>query len=1197
MFRNPRLLELAKQSRFWLVLTITSGFLSGLLTIGQAQSVSRVVSRVFLEQNSLPEVRPLLHLTLLFFTLRAFLRWFRSLSAKSLAIQVKTRVRMMLLKHLEDLGPAFLQQERSGEISSTVVDGVESLDAYFSQYLPQLVLSALIPVSILFFVFPMDLLSGVILLITAPLIPFFMYLIGRTSRNLTDRQYHTLSRLSAQFLDSLQGLTTLKLFNQAQARTQRIQESSDQYQKTTMKVLQVTFLSALALELLATLSTAVIAVQIGLRLLYFRISFEQAFFLLLIAPEFYIPLRMLGLRYHAGMAGQSAAARIFSILDTKPLRGDGTGTVRKSKFPTLRELTIEQVSFTYPGDPAPTLQRVSLSIQAGEKIALVGESGAGKSTLVSLILGFVPPQAGQIRVNGRLLQPEEFPAWRELIAWVPQQPALFQGTIADNIRLARPGAEDAAVIAAARNAHLDTFIQSLPGGYQTEIGEGGLHLSGGQAQRLALARAFLKNAPLLIMDEPTSQLDPVIETRLADATRQLMEGRTVITIAHRLNTIFQADRILVLQQGRILERGTHQTLLSAGGAYSQLVQAYTGGAPQPDGSDPPDLFEGTARTTLPNPQPQEAPGTGLNHPPNHREVFRKLLGFLSRHWKQVSISVLLGFLTVISSVGLMGTSAWLISAAALHPSIAKLEVAIVGVRFFGILRGISRYLERLSSHQVTFQVLKDLRVWFYRSLAPLAPARLQTYRSGDLLSRIVSDIKTLEDFYIRSLAPPLVAILVGIASVVFLGGYLSAAGYLLGFFFLLLGLVVPLIVRRLSLQPGRTLVHQRSRLHETLINFVQGLPDLLVFGRTEDRKQQMEVVNQHYNRAQLSLARISGLNEGAGILLSNLAMWLVLIAAIPGIRTGELPGVMLAVLALVTLSLFESVQPLPEAVENLSSSLESGSRLMEVIHAEPAVKDPPQPARFPDQLSLHARQVSFTYPGNSSPALQEVSFHLQEKEFLAVVGPSGSGKSTLASLLLRFWDGYQGSLAIGAEKIILNKLPQEEVRGRVSVVSQNSYLFHETIRENIALGKPDATDQEITAAAQKAKLHQFIRSLPAGYETYVGERGQRLSGGERQRIAIARAVLKDAPIFLLDEPTANLDPLTEQEVLSTLFDVLRGKTSLLITHRLVGLSEVDRILVFHQGRILEQGTEAELLAKKGFYYQMWSLQNRILHYS
>ncbi|MCJ7714982.1 MAG: thiol reductant ABC exporter subunit CydD, partial [Anaerolineales bacterium] len=654
MLPNSRLLRFAQKSRLWLALTIFLGFLSGLFTVGQAKSISQIISQVFLEGDGLTEVKSLLLVTLEFFTLRALLAWLSSLSAKTIAVQVKSRVRKLLLKHLESLGPSFTQRERSGEISATIVEGVEALDAYFSQYLPQLVLSALIPLTILFFVFPMDMLSGFLLLVTAPLIPYFMFLIGSSAKTITDRQFSTLSRLAAQFLDSLQGLTTLKLFNQAQAYTQKIEETSDEYRKTTMKVLQVTFLSALALELLATLSTAVVAVEIGLRLLYSRVALEQALFLLIIAPEFYIPLRQLGLRFHAGMEGESAAERIFEILDTEPIQKADPQPTGKKFTPPMKQLVLDQVSFTYPGEDQRALIDLTLSVNQGEQIALVGESGAGKSTLANLILGFFPPGTGEIRINGDKLREEDLAVWREQIAWVPQAPALFQDTIAANIRLARPEADDGAVAAAASAAHLAEFIDSLPEGYETLIGEGGARLSGGQAQRLALARAFLKDAPILLMDEPTSQLDPVTESLLADATRKLMRGRTVITIAHRLNTIYRADQILVLQEGTIVEKGTHQDLIKKDGLYSDLVTAYTGASYSPTANNEYEFISALNHNppvtkspihTISEPQTLSlAQSSSLSHP-----TWQRLFGFLVEHWKQVLLSVLLGFLTIGSS--------------------------------------------------------------------------------------------------------------------------------------------------------------------------------------------------------------------------------------------------------------------------------------------------------------------------------------------------------------------------------------------------------------------------------------------------------------------------------------------------------------------------------------------------------------------
>jgi len=1210
MFPNSKLLRLAQKSRTWLILTISLGFISGLLVLWQAGTISRIVSRVFLDGYGLADVSNLLIITLVLFSLRAILTWLSSISAKTIAVQVKSRVRVLLLNKLKELGPAYLQGEQTGELNRTIIEGVEALDAYFSQYLPQLVLSALVPLTILVFVFPMDLLSGFILLVTAPLIPYFMYLIGGSAKAITDRQYSTLSRLAAHFLDSLQGLTTLRLFNRANDQVEKIRQTSDKYRASTMKVLQVTFLSALALELLATLSTAVVAVEIGLRLLYFNVPLEQALFLLIIAPEFYIPLRMLGLRFHAGMEGQSAAERIFEILDTEPLkRKDSPASQEGSITFPMVTIDLDQVSFTYPGQEGPALRDLNLRINQGEKIALVGESGAGKSTLAKLILGFFPPGKGEIRVNGINLRDKDLESWREKIAWVPQEPALFLDTIAANIRLARPDAGDDAVASAASAAHLAEFIESLPEGYETLIGEGGARLSGGQAQRLALARAFLKDAPILLLDEPTSQLDPQTETHLAEATTKLMTGKTVITIAHRLNTVFQADRILVLKEGTVVEYGAHQELMDQEGEYKKLVQAYTGYSTEIIGDGQSIDFvidfvqevSSSHSLTIPDlsksqDQPITEPKIEKDPPSNVPPVLRRLLSFFRPHWREVLLSAFLGFLTIFSSLGLMVASAWLISTAALHPSIAVLQVAIVGVRFFGITRGVGRYFERLVSHNLTFKILTNLRVWFFESLVPLAPARTLKYRAGDLLSRIISDIKTLEDFYVRSLAPPLVATMIGLGTCIFLFPYNELLALIAGAFFLLSGLGLPTLVRALAHKPGQNLVRIRSTLTGNLTNYIQGLPDLLVFGAAERKFQQLEGNDRLYKTSQLQLAWISGLNGAMLILCSNLAMWLVLIAAIPLVRSGEIPGVMLAALALLVLSSFEAVQPLPQAMETLSSSVSAGSRLLEVLDSKPEVVDPAQAVSFPTSLSIQAKNLSFRYPENDLLVLDGLDFQLESKQILALVGPSGAGKSTLGNLLLRFWGNYQGEIKLGDEGISLTDLSQSEIRQHISVVSQTSHLFNNSVRANIALGKPGATREEIIQAARQAQVHHKIDSLPEGYESWIGERGMNLSAGERQRINIARAVLKNAPFFLLDEPTANLDPITEKEILKTLFGILKDKTALLITHRLVSLDQVDQILVMVQGKIIERGTEKELLARPSFYKQMWKLQNRLLNY-
>src|SRR5512138_1337887 len=741
---HRRLLSLTRDTRSALLLTILSGLLAGLLTISQAYLLSSTVNGVFLEGQTLVEVAQWLQLILLIIAGRAFLTWVNEVSANIVAVKIKSDLRERLFNHILNLGPAYTRGQRTGELTTAAVEGIEALDAYYSQYLPQLVVTALIPISILIVVFPLDLLSGIIMLLTAPLIPFFMILIGKGAEIVTKRQYQTLSRLSAHFLDSLQGLTTLKLFGQSRAHTKNIENVSNQFRDTTLGVLRITFLSALALELLATLSTAIIAVEIGFRLLYGQMEFHEAFFILVLAPEFYLPLRNLGARFHAGMSGTTAAKRIYEILDT-PVVSEQLSVNSEQSNEIISSIDFENVSYTYPGETTPALENINVEIDAGQHIALVGASGAGKSTLVNLLLGFIQPSAGQI-----ILQPATCNL-RPSISWVPQRPHLFHDTIDANIRLGKPNATQEEIIKAAQAAHLHEFIETLPEKYDMVIGESGARLSGGQAQRLALARAFLKDSPILILHEPTSSLDPETESLLEESTRRLMQGRTVITIAHRLNTIFKADQIIVLEAGRILEQGTHRELLGKNGAYTEMVQAYGVSSLDVKGQEKRREKEGVARQPL----------TANNQMPiadHQSSIFFRLTSFLQGSWHLVVLSVILSTLTIGSSVALIGTSSWLISTAALHPSVADLGVSVVGVRFFGISRGVFRYLERLVSHDITFRLLARLRVWFYEKLEPLAPARLMEYKSGDLLARVIGDVETLENFYVRVISPSLTAI-------------------------------------------------------------------------------------------------------------------------------------------------------------------------------------------------------------------------------------------------------------------------------------------------------------------------------------------------------------------------------------------------------------------------------------------------------
>jgi ATP-binding cassette subfamily C protein CydD len=550
------------------------GTLSGWLLILQAWCLAKAVSGVVFEQHSLSEMMPWLWVLLVIFVIRAALIWASERAAHDAAQKVKLSLRSALYEKLRRLGPAWLGGQRTGDLINTLSDGIEALEAYYARFLPAISLTAMVPLSILVFVFPIDWISGLVMLLTAPLIPLFMILIGKGAERRNQKQWRQLARMSAHFLDTIQGFTNLKLFNASRREAEVIAAISDDYRRSTMSVLRIAFLSSFALEFFSTVSIAIVAVLIGFRLFWGELDFLFGFFVLLLAPEFYLPLRNMGTHYHARMDAIGAAEKIIDILQT-PLPGQATETTQAPGFEGDMKLSLRRVGFTYP-DGRRALQELDLTIEAGERIAIVGPSGAGKSTLLNLLLGFLQPGEGSIQVNGQSLATLDTSSWRKQLAWVPQRAHLFHGTLAENIRLAAPEADQAAVERAARLAHAHDFILALPEGYETTVGEGGRGLSGGQIQRISLARAFLKDAPMVILDEATAHLDIESETLIQQAIETLARGRTLIMVAHRLRTVKAMPRILVLDQGQLVEEGEHNSLMQSQGLYHRLATAYLG---------------------------------------------------------------------------------------------------------------------------------------------------------------------------------------------------------------------------------------------------------------------------------------------------------------------------------------------------------------------------------------------------------------------------------------------------------------------------------------------------------------------------------------------------------------------------------------------------------------------------------------------
>lgn len=560
---------------------------------------------------------------------------------------------------------------------------------------------------------------------------------------------------------------------------------------------------------------------------------------------------------------------------------------------------------------------------------------------------------------------------------------------------------------------------------------------------------------------------------------------------------------------------------------------------------------------------------------------------------ELLLAVLLAAATVGSSIGLLATSAYLISAAALRPSIAALSLSIVGVRFFGLARGVLRYLDRIVSHAASLNLVARLRTWFYAAVEPLVPGGLRHERSGDLLALAVSDLEGLQDVVARVLAPPLAAVLVGAAAALGLAWFHGSLSGLL-VVGLLLAMVLAAAAPRIGSgdAPGRHAM-LRGRLHAGLTEWVQGLPDLVAFGAHRRWRGQLANVEAEFAAAQRQLSWAQGLQTASVSLVGNLTMVALLAGGVVLVREAALDGVYLATIALGSLAAFESVQAMPAAVLSYEGIAAAARRVWEVADNPPVVVDPPSPASVPELPggpSLEVSGLTFGYTVERGPVLRDVSFSLAPGGWVAIVGPSGAGKSTLVNLLLRLWDYQQGQIRVNGKDLRL--LSAAQVRGYFAVVPQDVYLFDGTVRENLLLARPDASDEDLTRAVGLAAAKDFLLALPQGYDTWVGEHGLRLSAGERQRLAIARALLSSAPLLLLDEPTAHLDSLTESRVIAGLLSASEGRTLLWITHRLVGLEAMDEILVMDGGEIVERGSHEELLARDGVYRRLWRAQRQ-----
>jgi len=978
--------------------------------------------------------------------------------------------------------------------------------------------------------------SGVLLLAMLPLVPLFMALVGVTTKRRVQRQYLLLGRLAGQFMDLLRGLTTLRIYGQAERQERTLEQATERYRRETLAALRITFLSSLVLDLVAALSVAVVAVDIGLRLDHGSVSFLTALVVLFLAPELFAPLRAMGAQFHASEAGVTASTACLELIAESPSAdNDSAATVAFAGT-----VVTEALSVSYESRDTPALLACYLGIQPGESVALIGESGAGKSTLLAALLGFTAPSRGSVLVGvAREGQPNtlddladlDADAWRRNVAWLPQRPVPTQATVADEVRLGDPSADDEQVARACADCAAPDPA--------TTLGEDGRWVSAGQRRRIALARVLLRvravhargSVPLVLLDEPSEDLDRETELVVANVITALRGSATVLMATHSELLAGLAQRRVTLADGRVVGNALQQPR-----PVPHVAPALAS----------PARWSGHAATAV------ATPALRL------RDVVRA-----HRMRSRLSAAAALAAGAGLAGLALTATSTWLISRAAQHPNVQALAIAVVGVRTFAIARALLRYAERLASHDAALRLLTLVRVRVFAALRPLGGSALGGVGRGDLLRRFVGDVDGVQDALVRTVIPLIGAGATALGAVVLAALLAPAAGLTLAIALTLSGVLVPVLCVRLigEQDEAAALTGERDARTSTL---PEGLGELVAYGaatRAVDDVAELDARIHTLTRRPAFVAAAGTLASGLG---AALALPGVLWCGAAAIRAGRVGPVELAVLAVCVLVSFEGVAPIPSSLAVWARCRAGLARVGAVLSAAPAVPEPDIPASIPSgELALVASDLAVA-PAPEMPAvLRGIELDLRPGRRIAVVGSSGCGKSTLLATTLRQLPATQGSVAVtnaSDAPVRLCDVPADDLPAVVAGSLQGDHVFDATLRDNLRVVRPDATDAELDAVAARVGLGPFLASLPRGWSTPAGSDGSALSGGQRQRLLLARALLADPAILVLDEPTAHLDAETERAVLADLLDATAGRTVLLSTHRRLPLRQVDEVI-------------------------------------
>ncbi len=1108
---DPRVLSLSPALRVHLAASTALAVVVAAAVLTQAEAVGRLLPRLITGDGA--AVVPLAGWLTAAGLVRALAAGLTEGSATRALLATRTGIRRRVLDRVAHLRPDQRHHLGPARVTALATNATEALEPWVRAYLPALLLAVVVPLAAGARILGADPLSALVLALVVPLIPVFMVLIGKATELHAARQWDALQRLAGRFLDVLTGLPTLRLFGRADAQVERVREVTDRYRQATLRTLRVAFLSALVLELLATLSVAVVAVSLGARLTGGDVDLQTALVVLLLAPECLLPIRRVSAAFHAATAGLDAALDVHDAL-ALPVRPDGTVAP-----PTVGDLVADGITVTDP-DRGPRLAPVHLRVGAGELVALAGPSGAGKSTALDVVRGALVPDGGTATLGGVSVGDLEAIHRAAALAWVPQRPHALGTRVRESAALGHPAgpATDHAVDAVLADLDL-TALADLPPG----------HLSGGERRRLATARALvgarLGRHRFLLLDEPTAQLDPEAAQRVVDALRAATRhGTGVLVATHDPRLVAAADRTVAL---------TPDASPPPAPASHTASHTTTEGRP----------LDPRVATAAPVPDPVPGWAAGHDTPDTDRGLLRWLLGAARPHRARLLGAHALGVLAEACTIGLAGTAAWLIVRAAERPSFADLAVAAVGVRAFGLGKGVLRYAERLASHDATLRLLADLRAMVVARLARLAPTGLPTAGRGEVLTRLVDDIDRLQDGFLRVLGPMVSALTVAAVAVVAAVLLDPGAGLALASGVVVTGLVLPALTHRGARHRTRAVAAERGRLAGSVVDLAEHAEELVACGAEPTWRGRIEERAGHLDHHERRLARTTAATAALAAGAPALTTAAVVLAAGPA--GPGLSGPALGVLVLLPIAVIELVSPLIGAGEALARVEASAGRVRSLLHRPDPVAEPDRPAPPPPRADLDLRGVAVGWP-DGPLQVEGLQLAVAEADRAVVTGPSGSGKSTLAAALVAFLSPAEGTYRVGG--VPAPDLGGDATRRLVTWCQQDPWFADTTLADNLRIADPAATDEDLWAALDVVHLDAWARRLPHGLNTRLARDAETLSGGERQRLALARALLGGQRAVVFDEPTAHLDAPTAAAVGRDLLAATADRAVVLITH-------------------------------------------------